>query len=256
MSKENSENSLNTEETCCKEHAVVEDVKPSSTLSTSNQREYDGKEHYLLTKETRDATDEDQKVCYIISREDSIVKEALELADADLPTNSEYGYDEYCEVHAQEMNASTQDTFDIIDECFSFATDIVSTAVDNCPDFNIFPYIIELCLKTIIYLKTNPKFTSVIVSLLVLWWVWCQIDSYYSFLIAHIVHSLNPCVHYLAITSEQIFRRGFQLSASLQEVWESFYCDFSIKWCRKFELMCDVQCSHVHRTLERMRRIF
>ncbi|KJH46514.1 hypothetical protein DICVIV_07418 [Dictyocaulus viviparus] len=78
------------------------------------------------------------------------------------------------------------------------------------------------------------------------------------FTIAHIfecfIRIIYPASHYIAVTNEQFFARLSRMATRSDEMVEAFYCDFARSWCQRFELMCEVRCSFVEQTLQRVRK--
>ncbi|VDO19413.1 unnamed protein product [Heligmosomoides polygyrus] len=66
-----------------------------------------------------------------------------------------------------------------------------------------------------------------------------------------IIYLTNHCV---AVTSEQYFARLSRMATRDDEMMKIFYWDFARKWCQRFKLMCDVRCSLVEQTLQRIRK--
>ncbi|CAJ0590721.1 unnamed protein product [Cylicocyclus nassatus] len=99
-----------------------------------------------------------------------------------------------------------------------------------------------------------PRFALFLAILIFAYFFMNQVDLTIAHIFESFIRFAYPASHYIAVTNEQFFARLARMATRSDEVMEAFYCDFARTWCERFELMCDVRCSFVEQTLQRIRK--
>lgn len=99
-----------------------------------------------------------------------------------------------------------------------------------------------------------PRIATALAVLVFLYFFIHQLDVTIAHIFECFIRIIYPTSHYVAVTNEQFFARLSRMATRGDEMMEAFYCDFARTWCQRFELMCDVRCSFVEQTLQRIRK--
>ncbi|XGW01221.1 hypothetical protein V3C99_013859 [Haemonchus contortus] len=104
------------------------------------------------------------------------------------------------------------------------------------------------------FYEKYPRLATALAVIIFLYFFIHQLDVTIAHIFECFIRIIYPAGHYIAVTNEQFFARLSRMASRSDEIIEAFYCDVANTWCQRFELMCEVRCSFVEHTLQRIRK--
>ncbi|PAV70055.1 hypothetical protein WR25_14092 [Diploscapter pachys] len=97
------------------------------------------------------------------------------------------------------------------------------------------------------FLQEHPMLSKGILVVLGVYMILCMLETILPKLAEIAVRCIYPCVRYVTISLEQwckyMHRMLMKADEFSQLLFQATYCDFARRWCKRFHLMCDSQCS-------------
>ncbi|KAK5972019.1 hypothetical protein GCK32_005034 [Trichostrongylus colubriformis] len=104
------------------------------------------------------------------------------------------------------------------------------------------------------FYEKYPRLATALAIITFLYFFIHQLDATLAHIFECFIRIIYPAGHYIAVTNEQVFAGLARMATRSDEMMEAFYCDIAKTWCQRFELMCEVRCSFVEQTLQRIRK--
>ncbi|PAV71810.1 hypothetical protein WR25_25815 [Diploscapter pachys] len=93
------------------------------------------------------------------------------------------------------------------------------------------------------FLQEHPMLSKSILVVLGVYMILCMLETILPKLVEVAVRCIYPCVRYVTISLEQWCKYMHRMFMKVDEFSQATYCDFARRWCKRFHLMCDSQCS-------------